>query len=279
MKDPSDRIGGRASQSLSTALTSSRGGKNHRSRSRSRDRNVNGGRHDRQPQTQDHYPEERYGSVQSQRFQSDCRSSLTKGLDKPSPSSIQRNEDKSNFPMSDLKLQDIIDPRVQSNGTPCSLRTSKPRVSGAGRNTASFDPSSTYVRPDMRIKIGKLSDPICPQLTHDDVLIIPNFLADEEDWSLYYKLLEEMKACQSADVNGSEWISWHEGAHLISQNPTGSSTYQIIQEKISKYFNIPNNSVGTRFNWYKDSSDWKPYHHDSAAFNPTRGNIIINELM
>lgn len=25
-----------------------------------------------------------------------------------------------------------------------------------------------------------------------------------------------------------------------------------------------------RFNWYKDSSDWKPFHHDSAAFNPER---------
>ena len=21
----------------------------------------------------------------------------------------------------------------------------------------------------------------------------------------------------------------------------------------------------TRFNWYRDSSDWKPYHHDAAA--------------
>ena len=27
---------------------------------------------------------------------------------------------------------------------------------------------------------------------------------------------------------------------------------------------------GTRFNWYKDASDWKPFHADSAAFNPQR---------
>ncbi len=25
-----------------------------------------------------------------------------------------------------------------------------------------------------------------------------------------------------------------------------------------------------RFNWYRDGSDWKPFHHDSAAFNPRR---------
>ena len=29
-------------------------------------------------------------------------------------------------------------------------------------------------------------------------------------------------------------------------------------------------SVGTRFNWYTNSADWKPFHHDSAAFNPQR---------
>ena len=29
-------------------------------------------------------------------------------------------------------------------------------------------------------------------------------------------------------------------------------------------------SRGTRFNWYRSSDDWKPFHHDSAAFNPHR---------
>ena len=43
----------------------------------------------------------------------------------------------------------------------------------------------------------------------------------------------------------------------MSHNPASSKTYQMIQEKISKYFNISHKSVGTRFNWYRDSSDWK----------------------
>jgi hypothetical protein len=42
----------------------------------------------------------------------------------------------------------------------------------------------------------------------------------------------------------------------------------MIQDKISAYFDIEQKSVGTRFNWYRDSKDWKPFHHDSAAFNP-----------
>jgi hypothetical protein len=32
----------------------------------------------------------------------------------------------------------------------------------------------------------------------------------------------------------------------------------------------PSRGGGGRFNWYKDGSDWKPFHHDSAAFNPRR---------
>lgn len=39
---------------------------------------------------------------------------------------------------------------------------------------------------------------------------------------------------------------------------------------MARYFDITRTSVGTRFNWYRDSSDWKPFHHDSAAFNAQR---------
>jgi len=46
--------------------------------------------------------------------------------------------------------------------------------------------------------------------------------------------------------------------------------FQAIQDKMAAYFDIQQKSVGTRFNWYKDSSDWKPFHHDSAAFNADR---------
>lgn len=46
--------------------------------------------------------------------------------------------------------------------------------------------------------------------------------------------------------------------------------FQQIQDKMAAYFDIQQKSVGTRFNWYKDSSDWKPFHHDSAAFNADR---------
>lgn len=168
-------------------------------------------------------------------------------------------------PPSDKRLAQIDDdPRQTERGKVVKLR-------GGGRNTASFDPESTLQRPEMRIIVEKNTDRYPRTLSHDDVVIVPDFLCQEDDWTLYYQLIEEMRASQAKGDKGAEWISWHEGAHLISKNPAGSATYQLIQDKISKYFDIPMTSVGTRFNWYRDSSDWKPYHHDSAAFNPARG--------
>ena len=139
-----------------------------------------------------------------------------------------------------------------------------------GRNTESFDPKSTLVRPEMRIVVGPNQESYGKSLKHDDVLIVPEFFCKEDDWTLYYKLIEEMRGVQATGSKQSEWISWHEGAHLITKNPADSPTFNMIQNKIAAYFNIAQKSVGTRFNWYRDSSDWKPFHHDSAAFNPQR---------
>lgn len=136
----------------------------------------------------------------------------------------------------------------------------------AGRNTTSFDPASTLVRPALRVQIGS---PLIKSynrfpLKHDDVVIVPELFGPEDDWKLYYKLVEEMTDLQQQNVRGSEWLSWHEGAHLVAKNPTGSKTFQEIIDKMCDYFQIQKKSIGTRFNWYKDSSDWKPFHHDSA---------------
>merc|ERR1712110_127931 len=114
---------------------------------------------------------------------------------------------------------------------------------------------------------------------HDDVIILPGFFCNRDDWSIYYSLLEEMREHQSRGTHQSEWTSWHEGAHLLTKNPKGSATFQSILDKICEHFAIDNgdkrdsvgpDAIGTRFNWYRDGSDWKPFHHDSAAFNAQR---------
>ena len=44
----------------------------------------------------------------------------------------------------------------------------------------------------------------------------------------------------------------------------------MIVEKMASYFKLREGTRGVRFNWYRDTQDWKPFHHDSAAFNPQR---------
>ena len=114
------------------------------------------------------------------------------------------------------------DPRIDSNG----IKHRKER--GGARNTESFDPASTLVRPDMRIIVGPQTERFGRSLKHDDVVVVPNFFCEENDWTLYYQLVEEMREIQEKGVPQSEWTAWAEGAHLISHNPSQSRTFQMV---------------------------------------------------
>jgi hypothetical protein len=143
------------------------------------------------------------------------------------------------------------------------------------RGAEAFDGKGSQVchdiaRPSMRILTVQPSQRYEQPVRHDDVIIVPNFACDESDWSIYYKLLEEMRQSQANGDRKAEWVSWHEGAHLLSQNPTGSPTFQRVLDRMADYFWCAAGNRGNRFNWYVDDSDWKPFHHDSAAFNEQR---------
>lgn len=143
------------------------------------------------------------------------------------------------------------------------------RTKGKGCNTLSFDPKSSLYRPDMRIIIGEKGDKYKNKITHDDIIIIKNFFNED---NLYELLLNEINDLQQKNINQSEYIEWHEGSHLITKNPNDSPTFQYIIKKMADYYDIDLSTAGTRFNWYRNNDDWKPYHHDSAAFNKKRAN-------
>jgi len=175
----------------------------------------------------------------------------------------------------DEKLNQLAEPTPNNEDPrgddPTKRMTSKAQKGGNGRNTESFDPASTLARPDLRVWVGSKDKRMFEKkLKHDDVVIVPELFGNEDNWNLYYKLVEEMRTLQKENVKNSEWISWHEGAQLISKNPKGSPTFEKVIDRLCEYFNIRKTSIGTRFNWYRDSSDWKPFHHDSAAYNPQR---------
>jgi hypothetical protein len=123
----------------------------------------------------------------------------------------------------DPELRSLADdPRIDSDG----IKHRKER--GGARNTESFDPASTLVRPDMRIIVGPQAERFGRPLKHDDVVMVPDFFCKENDWTLYYQLVEEMRAIQEQGVPQSEWTAWAEGAHLISHNPSQSKTFQMV---------------------------------------------------
>jgi hypothetical protein len=177
-------------------------------------------------------------------------SKTAKGKKSNSRPRRQNNHDSNdNTATATVKLDENLCPNVAPDprgGDPERRMTKK----SAGRNTASFDPTSTLVRPALRVQLGSPSSKFYNRfpLKHDDVVIVPELFGPEDDWKLYYKLVEEMTDLQQQNVRGSEWLSWHEGSHLVAKNPNGSRTFQEIVDKLCDYFQIQKKSVGNRFN-------------------------------
>lgn len=171
-----------------------------------------------------------------------------------------------------------VDPRLSEDRVNIDAQLAQRKRTG--RNTASFDPMSTLTRPSLRVLTAPPHARVYPvetrgRLKHDDVVIVPELFGAENDWSIYHKLIEEMTSLQQcADEppgrKSSAWISWHEGSHLITKNPHKSKTFNMIRNRIMEYFNMESDPSASRFNWYRDTKDWKPFHHDSAAFNKDR---------
>jgi len=60
----------------------------------------------------------------------------------------------------------------------------------------------------MRIIIGPRDVEVYNKgmLRHDDVVVVPEFFCKEDDWNIYYSLVEEIRAAQSNGVKKSDWI-------------------------------------------------------------------------
>jgi len=132
------------------------------------------------------------------------------------------------------------------------------------KNTENFNPS--FKNPDMWIKYADTSKESYDLPIHVNDLIIAPKLFEEPD--LYDKLLKEL--INSCMEEKGLWKLWHGDTHLIADDnlnwKDNAPTFSYVLDKLKKYFNIDIKS--TRLNWYKDTNDWKPYHHDAAAIKP-----------
>ena len=132
------------------------------------------------------------------------------------------------------------------------------------KNTTDFSPS--YDKPDMRIMIASDKNKYEKVVSTRDI-ILANGLFDDESWpkDIYSELKKEIDL---TGINEDElWKSWHGDTHYIADDhlkwKSNCPTFLKIINKISDYFDM--DIKATRLNHYKDSNEWKPFHHDAAA--------------
>lgn len=102
------------------------------------------------------------------------------------------------------------------------------------------------------------------------VVFTPELFAEEENYSVYDDLLAELQRACPPEQKGGLFVSWHGDSHLIADDKRKggrwkeeSPAFRAVIKEMERYF--PGFHIqATRFNWYRDDSEWKPYHHDAG---------------
>ena len=131
------------------------------------------------------------------------------------------------------------------------------------KNTESFTPS--HEPSQMRILYCSEGTSYHRPILTRDVLLVSHLFCPPSDLSLYKKLHHELES--SGLTEHQIWSSWHGDSHLIANDRVEwkkhCPTFHFVLNKIRDFFNM--DISATRLNWYRDSSEWKPFHHDAAA--------------
>jgi hypothetical protein len=136
------------------------------------------------------------------------------------------------------------------------------------KNTETFKPINKN-DVDMRLIIHDTYNKthFDEQLTSKDVIIINNLFSDYAPLEIYTNLVNEIETCGIHE--DSLLKPWHGDSHLIADDKlewkNNCPTFNMIIERVKLYFNM--DVKATRFNWYKDTSQWKPFHFDQSFYD------------
>jgi hypothetical protein len=136
------------------------------------------------------------------------------------------------------------------------------------KNTETFKPMVKSV--DLRIVYDMGTQQLTTQLTDKDVIIVPNLFNDFSENELYHKLSSELN-CENTEKD-SLFKLWHGDSHFIADDhlqwKKDCPTFMMVITRIKEFFNMDIKS--TRFNYYQNTSQWKPFHFDAAAVKPDK---------
>jgi len=146
------------------------------------------------------------------------------------------------------------------------IKKNKRRV----KNTECFDPMVDPV--DLRIVYDLCKDNLSIAVTSRDVVIVPNLFSDFHVGDIYNRLVTEIDEC---GIPENQLLKlWHGDTHLIADDhlkwKSKSPTFNMVIERIKNYFKM--DIKATRFNLYKNTNQWKPFHHDAAAVKKDKMN-------
>ena len=94
-----------------------------------------------------------------------------------------------------------------------------------------------------------------------EAIYLPEFHCGKNDFALLAGLAKDMETHELASEGGG-MVNWSK--HLKHENPEFSQTFARIVHAMSEYFDV--DVYATRLNFYRDGTDWKPFHHDSHAY-------------
>uniref|UniRef100_H3HAT9 C3H1-type domain-containing protein n=1 Tax=Phytophthora ramorum TaxID=164328 RepID=H3HAT9_PHYRM len=148
----------------------------------------------------------------------------------------------------------------------------KPK-NAAKKNTENFEPMTKPVDLRITYDLGSKDDKFSTSLTSRDVVLVPNLFSDFKKGELYAKLLHELDNC---GIPREQLLKmWHgndkiDGTHLIVDDHSSwkakCPTFDLVTDRLKTFFSL--DIKATRFNLYKDTSQWKPFHFDAAALKP-----------
>ncbi|CAI5743850.1 unnamed protein product [Peronospora destructor] len=151
--------------------------------------------------------------------------------------------------------------------------TKNNRRQATKKNTESFEPMTKPVNLRVTYDLGFKDDKFSTPLTTRDVVLVPNLFTDFKKGELYAKLMHELDKC---GIPREELLKmWHgnnkiDGTHFIVDDHSSwkakRPTFDLVTDRLKKFFNL--DIKATRFNWYEDTSQWKPFHFDAAGVKP-----------
>jgi len=153
------------------------------------------------------------------------------------------------------------------------------------KNTECFVPLDEEKSPiDLRIVTNNIhaTELFNKKITKRDLILIDNLFPEFDKWYIHDNILEELELFRLNNPEKQLYKKWHgsealkiDGCHYIADDKLdwkkNCETFNFVVDRLSKYFNM--RVEASRLNWYKDSSEWKPFHHDSAYINPDKAKV------